>query len=58
MIVQALCAYYDALAARGEISPPGWCEARVSFTLDLDENGSLRSLDQSNIDYYTGLLEG
>ena len=44
MILQALCAYYDALAARGEISPPGWCEARVSFALDLDENGSLRGV--------------
>ena len=26
--------------------------------VEFDENGSLRSLDQSNIDYYTGLLDG
>ena len=44
MILHALCAYYDALAARGEISPPGWCEAKVSFALDLDESGSLCGL--------------
>lgn len=41
MILQALCAYYDALADRGEISPPGWCDAKVSFALDLDESGAL-----------------
>lgn len=41
MILQALCRYYDALAARGEISQPGWCDAKVSFALALDETGTL-----------------
>lgn len=41
MILQALYTYYGALAARGEISPPGWCEAKVSFALDIDEDGIL-----------------
>lgn len=44
MILQALCAYYDALAARGEIAPPGWCEAKVSFALALDESGALQGV--------------
>lgn len=44
MILQALCAYYDALARRGEIAPPGWSTARVSFALDLDEDGALCGL--------------
>ncbi|MGM9618450.1 MAG: type I-C CRISPR-associated protein Cas8c/Csd1 [Oscillospiraceae bacterium] len=44
MILQALCAYYDALAARGKISPPGWCEAKVSFALAIDESGTLHGV--------------
>ena len=44
MILQALYQYYDALAARGEISPPGWCDAKVSFALDIDESGTLRGV--------------
>ncbi len=41
MILQALCGYYDALARRGEITPPGWSVAKVSFALDIDEQGNL-----------------
>ena len=44
MILQALYQYYDALAARGEISPPGWCDAKVSFALDIDESGTLHGV--------------
>ncbi len=44
MILQALCDYYDALARRGDITPPGWSMAKVSFALDLDENGTLRGI--------------
>lgn len=41
MILHALTQYYDALAARGEISPPGWCDAKVSFALKIGEDGGL-----------------
>lgn len=41
MILGALCRYYDALVDRGEISLPGWCRAKVSFALDLDQDGRL-----------------
>ena len=44
MILQALYTYYDALAARGEISPPGWCEAKVSFALDISGDGTLHGV--------------
>lgn len=44
MILHELCAYYDTLAARGEISPPGWCDAKVSFALDIDGSGMLHGL--------------
>ena len=44
MILQALCRYYDALAARGEISPSGWCDAKISFALSIDESGALQGV--------------
>ncbi len=44
MILRALCDYYDALARRGEITPPGWSVAKVSFALDIDEQGALRGV--------------
>lgn len=44
MILQALCNYYDALAQRGEVTPPGWSLAKVSFALDIDERGTLHGV--------------
>ena len=44
MILQALAAYYDAMAARGEIAPAGWCRAKTAFALVLEADGSLREL--------------
>lgn len=44
MILQALCHYYDALAKRGDITPPGWSVAKVSFALDIDEKGTLHGI--------------
>ena len=41
MILQALNECYGALAKRGEISLPGWCDAKVSYALDIDEQGAL-----------------
>ncbi len=44
MILNALCDYYDALARCGEVTPPGWSVAKVSFALDLDERGVLHGV--------------
>lgn len=44
MILQALCDHYDALARRGEVTPPGWSLAKVSFALDIDERGTLHGV--------------
>lgn len=44
MILQALNECYGALAERGEISLPGWCDAKVSYALDIDEQGTLHGL--------------
>ncbi len=40
MILQSLVTYYEALAAQGKISPPGWAEVKVTFAMDLAEDGT------------------
>ena len=42
MILQALTQYYDALNARGEIDAPGWGRPKISYALQLRENGEYR----------------
>ncbi|WP_347559898.1 type I-C CRISPR-associated protein Cas8c/Csd1 [Clostridium sp. AM58-1XD] len=44
MILQSLVQYYEALAQRGEITRPGWCNAKVSFALDLSADGELKRM--------------
>ena len=44
MIIQALVQYYDALAKRGEMSPPGWAQGKVSYALRLDKQGNLSGI--------------
>lgn len=42
MILQSLVEYYEALERRGEITSPGWCNAKVSFALELSRDGELK----------------
>lgn len=42
MILQSLVQYYEALEANGKITRPGWCNAKVSYVLELSEDGSLK----------------
>ncbi len=44
MILQALTEYYEALSARGEISPPGWGESKISFALYINQTGELERI--------------
>ncbi len=44
MILQALTNYYQILVDRGEISPPGWGQVKVSFALCIGENGELEQV--------------
>lgn len=44
MILQSLVKYYEALEKRGKITRPGWSRAKVSFALELSENGELRDI--------------
>lgn len=41
MILQALVRCYDALAAAGKVQKPGWSPVKVSWGLELDEDGTL-----------------
>ena len=41
MILQALVGYYEELASQGKIARPGWARAKVSWALEIDEEGQL-----------------
>lgn len=41
MILQALVRCYDALAAAGKVQKPGWSPVKVTWGLELDEDGNL-----------------
>ena len=41
MILQSLVQYYEALADKGKITRPGWCDAKVSYALDISKDGQL-----------------
>lgn len=44
MILQALVRCYEALAERGELEKPGWSPVKVSWGLELDADGQVKSL--------------
>lgn len=44
MILQALVQCYEALAEKGELEKPGWSPVKVSWGLELDEDGQVKSL--------------
>ena len=41
MILQALNQYYDRLLESGELERPGWQKVRVSYALQIDDDGRL-----------------
>ena len=41
MILQSLVQYYEALEKRGEITRQGWSMAKVSYALDISDEGKL-----------------
>ena len=44
MILQALTAHYGSLVARGEIAPPGWGKAKISYALCINDTGELEDI--------------
>lgn len=41
MILQALVSYYESLVTAGEIESPGWSKQKVSYALELNDNGEI-----------------
>ena len=44
MILQALTDYYKTLADKGQISPPGWAQVKISYALCIDDSGVLEQV--------------
>lgn len=44
MILQALVAHYEDLVRQDKLSRPGWSPAKVSYGLELGENGELKEV--------------
>lgn len=44
MILQALVKHYETLAEQGKVSRQGWCQAKVTYALDIDAEGRLLGL--------------
>lgn len=44
MILQALVQYYESLAKLNKVSKPGWCEAKVSHAIELNEDGTIKGI--------------
>lgn len=44
MILQSLMQYYESLAEKGKVPRMGWCYAKVSCAIDLNEDGQLKAI--------------
>ena len=44
MILQALAKYYENLAEEEKVPKPGWCSAKVSYQIDLSEEGEVKGI--------------
>ena len=54
MILQALVEYYEKLAVQGKVSRLGWCHAKVSYALNLSENGEVLGITSRKIEEQRG----
>jgi len=44
MLLQALTKYYEDLAAKDGVPQRGWCRAKVSFSVEIDQDGKLLAI--------------
>lgn len=44
MILQSLMQYYESLAEKGKVPRMGWCYAKVSCAIDLNEDGQVKAI--------------
>ena len=54
MILQALVKQYENLERQGKVSGPGWCQAKVSYELDLSKNGDVLGVTSRKIEEMRG----
>lgn len=41
MILQSLFEYYEAMAVAGKLAKPGWAQAKISYGINLDDDGKI-----------------
>ena len=44
MILDALVGLYERLAEREEVAAEGWCKAKVSYAVNLSEEGRITGI--------------
>lgn len=44
MILQALVQHYERLAEQGIVAKPGWCQAKVSYAIELNTDGTIKTI--------------
>ena len=44
MILQALVNYYEELEQQGKVAKLGWCQAKVSHAIELNEDGTIKTI--------------
>lgn len=44
MILQALMEYYENLAKQGKLPRQGWCQAKVSYGINLSKSGDIKNI--------------
>ena len=44
MILQALVEYYENLLKQGKAAKAGWCQAKVSHIIELNEDGTIKGI--------------
>lgn len=54
MILQALVKHYENLAKQGKVSRLGWCHAKVSYEIDLAENGEVIGITSRKVEELRG----
>lgn len=54
MILTALTDYYETLLKNGKAAEPGWCQAKVSFALNLDTEGRLKGVISKKVEKERG----
>lgn len=54
MILQALVKHYENLAEQGKVSRLGWCHAKVSYEIDLSQDGEVIGITSRKVEEQRG----